>query len=350
MRTRRYNPKCLESIFLRDPDSSGVLIQGAVFTPSYKSNAYFIPALENHCTVKSIHIRNSRACNVVDDISFLRYISSFFVQKAGQRASPQFQRVALLISRKLHKNNLRALNNSCTLHNPVYYHSCSDSDSEIPTSPTNGTTQQTLLVSHHIPTNTAPERSSPRRECARTFSRRSTFCGPYNASVSKPGFGSPKHPCTFNPRLDPPLTPVNQILSTPKHPPRIETKEPRTSCDRVLLDREFDFTRLLSLANARSPEEISYHIYQTNHRLSFRNRLWVRRLSYPHFNNSPVSHPVCSSLKMSDITIAINANHQLASPLNVRSSTSTRCTPQTMEDGGPHLQWSPHCLRCFAWH
>jgi hypothetical protein len=347
MRTRQCQSKHLDNLFLRHPDFSGALIQGAMFALNHQSSAYFVQALENHSTVKHIHTRHSRTRNSLDETSFLRYLSSFMVPKAGQRPSHQFLGVALLISRKLRKKYYRTLTGLRASHTTVHYPPCANSDSGIITSHADRTaSQQTLSES---PATTAPYRPAARREDVRTpFSRRSTPCSPPIASIPKLGLVSPIYLPTLNSIQDPPLTPINQIFSTPQHPPRIGNKGPRTPCGPVLLDRECDFTRV-SLANTCSLGETPHHVYQPNRRLSFRNRLWVRRPSYSHFKTSTVSHLLSSPLKMPDITNASSANHQLASPLNVRSSTSTPCAPQTVEDGGPsHLQWSPHCLRCFA--
>jgi hypothetical protein len=285
----------------------------------------------------------------LDGPSFLRYVSSFVIQKAGQSSSQRLLRLALLISRKLHKKRYQTLAGLRALHTVVPYPSSANSDSAVVASPADDTTSiQTPSESHHTPTSTAQYRPTRMGDVRTQSSRRSTLCGPFIASIPEPDLVSPIHPRTLNSTQDPPSTPIQQILGTPLHPPKIENKEPRTPCGLVLYDRELDFT-CVSLANARLPEETPYHAYQPNRRLSFRNRLWVRRLSYPYFRTSTVSHLLNSPLMMPDITNASSACHQLASPLNVRSSVSNPCAPQSTEDDSPsHLQWSPRCLRCFA--
>lgn len=331
------------------------------FIAGCKSNVHSVQALEKHRPIKSLYMRYSNLCDSQDDISLLQHVSRFFIQKMKRRGAPrQLRRFALSFAQNFREKKRDILWLLRTSNTPASRPLRVDLGSELPTLDTsfNTTFQQTHALLTATP-NRAPSTPTIVSENSNrdrlSLPRRATLCGPLFASTLQPGLGSPMRSRISDPRLDPPLTPVGQIIRTPSHPPRIAKGGPRTpSRDQWFPAGEGPLSLDLghtSSSDTCSPEEPLYHVDQLNGGLAFRGRLCVRRLSYPHFHiASSSSHPFSSPLKMSGITNALNTSHELASPLNIRSSSSiaTPFTPQLVKDGGNHLQWSPHCLGCFA--
>ncbi|KXN83488.1 hypothetical protein AN958_01333 [Leucoagaricus sp. SymC.cos] len=156
-----------------------------------------------------------------------------------------------------------------------------------------------------------------------------------------------------NSRCDPPLTPVRQIIRTPAQPPRIGRQEPRASI----------WGHGAWNAEGIPPITLGYVVPKIDHpetpcnknvrpceTLAPRARHLIRRLSYPYFQLTQISHPY-SPLNIPGIPIASNGCQDLAPPLTIRSSNSTVTpyTPQVVKDGGvASFHWSPCCLGCIA--
>ncbi|KAF9451201.1 hypothetical protein P691DRAFT_757481 [Macrolepiota fuliginosa MF-IS2] len=320
-------------------------------------------AFEKHRPIKLLATRHSDICNTLNDTSLLRLVSRFVSRKMEQQNDPrQLRRLVLLIKSNLCEMspNISELPHcpsrssspplSVGLANGVSY----AEDTFVPNSrpATSFVTPLTTVLDKTLP---LPAISSPILH-GNMVNDKSTPThrshGISNSFTVQPNIGSLGCTHILANRADPPLTPVNKIIRTPAYPPRLVRHEHRTpSRTQWPFGEDFSPSEVTHLDDSKYSDIGFLKPQETSGGLTSRDHYSMRRSSYPRFHiASPYS--ISSPLKLPGLANALNACHELASPLTIRPSTptATPCTPQIVKDGTrtTHLQWSPYCLGCFA--
>ncbi|KAF5358253.1 hypothetical protein D9756_001834 [Leucocoprinus leucothites] len=335
--------------FTQDPDVTGAYIQ----------------AFEKHRSTQLLLKHSSAHLELSDHIAPLRRISHFLARKTEQRATSRQLRSFILQVRQnypntrvLNRKQLHPVENSLSVLLPAAKdapHEIEELSSLVALVPHPGRRDgRASAVNNdnfrpHARFSLLCSGSSP--DNARILARRSTLCGTPSMSPPPPILASP---CPTHNHDEPPLTPVRQIIRTPVHPPRIERYfEPRTPSRGNRTSAVGAITHIslgCLVSKAEFPGTPCNSVCRVRETLAPRQRPSIRRLSYPHFH---IASSSCSysPATMPSLATAFNGCQDLASPLTIRSSntTATPCTPQIMKEGSSsHLQWSHHCLGCFA--
>jgi hypothetical protein len=313
-------------------------------------------AFEKHHPIKLLLKKPPGTPDPFDSFPLLPRVSHFLNQKMEQRTTYRQLRLFTL-QIKRHQGNTRLSDNA--LHSP---HETLPLVGERtlnvgPESLFSLTSHTDRPCGEHANTdkNLVPSSAMISPRCSKSardkspLPRRSTLCGTPFATATSLDLASSDR---LNDSIEPPLTPLRQIIRTPMHPPRVERYGLRTPPrgQRASTGGATPFVGFCRLkSNSDFPDTPSDDIGETGADILSRDRPSSRRLSYPHFQIAPSSYSF-SPLKMPSPATAFSGCQELASPLNIRSSNhaATPCTPQIVEGNPPHLQWSPHCLGCFA--
>lgn len=315
-----------------------------------------IQAFEKHRSTRLSSMRYSKICDTFRDNLLLRRVSHFCSRKMIHRNTPsRLGRFASVIWRK-YRGKIRHL-----LLQDINGFSCSSTLTDAST--VSGDFANSLACGLRTPLRTARVQSNV--FVRGTLTPSPSICPPVSCEYMATRKPVPRHRSTLchleSPAcskisgkcFSPPFTPRSQIIRTPTYPPEMERYDARKTPFRQQCDFAPGNLSPTEFGRPDLPELDSSTVlcYKFNLRASgYRDRSFIRRLSYSQPRTESPPLPLSSPLKMANLANAVSGRHGLASPLTIRSlNSATPCTRQVRKDNGPtYLQWRSHHHGYFA--